>query len=137
MEMQTVIAAMTDSSVEEFARLLPSEEIQITRPPKTGLLMMAARDSFQTDFYLGEILVTEVEVEYAGVKGYAMISGDEHRKATLAASAEAVLRSGNEAIARRIDDFLSAQAEKREALEKRERLMIAATKVNFETMAPG
>jgi phosphonate C-P lyase system protein PhnG len=137
MEMQAVIAAMDESAVEEFGRLLPTEEIEIIRAPRTGLLMMAVKDSFQTDFYLGEILVTEVEVEFAGKAGYAMMIGDNAQKAILAASAEAVMQFGDVALVGRISDFLAVQAGKIAAAGERARMLIALTKVDFETMVPG
>jgi phosphonate C-P lyase system protein PhnG len=73
MDVQSVITKMDDSSLKELMQLLSSEEINITKSPETGLLMMTAKDSFNTDFYLGEILVTEAAVGYKGLKGYAMV----------------------------------------------------------------
>ena len=52
--------------------------------------MMAADNFFGTDFYLGEILVVEAEVEYKGLKGYAMVMGDESERALLAASVDTI-----------------------------------------------
>ncbi|WP_333656572.1 phosphonate C-P lyase system protein PhnG [Dissulfurispira sp.] len=62
MEINSVITKMDEKSIEELIALIPQEEINIIKKPQTGLLMMAANDSFGADFYLGEILVTEAEV---------------------------------------------------------------------------
>lgn len=137
MEIQAVIAAMDERSAGELEAMLPSGQITVTRPPKTGLLMMTAKDSFRTDFYLGEILVTEVEVEFAGTTGYAMLIGDNAGKAILAASVEAVLQSRDGELAGRISGFLALQAGKMAAAAERERMLIALTKVDFETMVAG
>ena len=56
MEINSVITKMDEKSIEKLIALMPQDEINIIKKPETGLLMMAARDSFNTDFYLGEIL---------------------------------------------------------------------------------
>lgn len=137
MDFQLVITKMDDSSVKELIQLLSSEEINITKSPETGLLMMAANDSFGTDFYLGEILVTEAEVEYKGLKGYAMVMGDEPERALLAASVNTILQEGNGNLKQNVMDFITVQARKTAAADEMERRLIAKTRVSFETMAKG
>ena len=58
-----LVAEMDDESLSRLQRLLPLEEIEISRTPETGLLMMTARDCFDTDFCLGDILVTVAEAK--------------------------------------------------------------------------
>jgi len=103
--------------------------------------MMAAKDSFDTDFYLGEILVTEAEVKYKGLKGYAMVMGDEPERALLAASVDAILqadtRDAMEDLKQKVMDFITMQARKTAEADEMERRLIAKTKVNFETMVKG
>jgi alpha-D-ribose 1-methylphosphonate 5-triphosphate synthase subunit PhnG len=141
MDFQLVITKMDDVSVKELMQLLPTEEINILKKPETGLLMMAAKDSFDTDFYLGEMLVTETEVEYKGLKGYAMVMGDEPERALLAASVDAILQADTldemEDLKQKIKSFLAEQMKRINALQERERQLIAKTKVNFETMSNG
>ncbi len=138
MDFQLVITKMDHSSVKELMQLLPTEEINILKKPETGLLMMAAKDSFNTDFYLGEILITEAEVEYKGKKGYAMVIGDEPKRALLAAWVEAILQMEEgdlkDDLKQRIMNFISIQAQKITEADEMERRLIAKTRVNFETM---
>lgn len=141
MDFQLVITKMDDSSVKELMQLLSSEEINITKSPETGLLMMAAKDSFDTDFYLGEILVTKAEVEYKGLKGYAMVMGDESGRALLAASVDAILQADTRDamgdLKQKVMDFITVQARKTAEADEMERRLIAKTRVSFETMAKG
>ena len=71
------------------------EEIQIKKNPIAGLIQMKVCDTFDTDFYLGEVLVTEAEVMYRSQQGYAMILGEDSQKALLLASIDALLSSEN------------------------------------------
>jgi alpha-D-ribose 1-methylphosphonate 5-triphosphate synthase subunit PhnG len=120
----------------KLLNIIPQDIINIIKPPQKGLLMMAAKDSFGADFYLGEILVTEAEVEYKGLKGYAMVMGDEHEKTLVAAMVDAILQSDDE-LKQRVTDFITVQAKKTTEADEMERRLIAKTRVNFETMVKG
>jgi len=137
MDFQLVITKMDDSSVKELMQLLSTEEINITKSPQTGLLMMIVQDSFDTDFYLGEILVTEAEVECRGKTGYAMVMGDEPERALLAASVDAVMQGDNEDFKKQIRGFVSEQMEKINSTREKESALVAKTKVSFESMSKG
>mgnify|MGYP001613045056 CR=1 FL=1 len=141
MEINSVITKMDEKSIEKLIALMPQDEINIIKKPETGLLMMAARDSFNTDFYLGEILVTGAEVEYKGLKGYAMVMGDEPERALLAASVDAILQTDNGDLMgdlkQKVMDFITVQAKKTTEADEMERRLIAKTRVSFETMAEG
>lgn len=138
MDFQLVITKMDNSSVKELIQLLSPEEINVTKSPELGLLMMISNDSFGTDFCLGEILVTEAVVEYKGLKGYAMVMGDEPERAVLAASVNAVLQADIDAmkdLRRKVIDFITVKAKKITKEEEIEKRLIAQTRVNFEIMA--
>lgn len=137
METQRVIASLNEEAVAALERLLPMDKMTIIRPTETGLLMVTAIDAFQTDFYLGEMLATEVEVAYEGADGYALLAGADVRRAILAAATDAVMQDKDGLLARQVAGFLDAQAEKTAAGQTAERRMIAATRVDFETMNPG
>lgn len=141
MEINSVITKMDEKSIEKLITLMPQDEINIIKKPEIGLLMMAAKDSFNTDFYLGEILVTEAEVEYKGLKGYAMVMGDEPERALLAASVDAILQTNNGDLMgdlkQKVMDFITVQDKKTTEANEMERRFIAKTKVSFETMAKG
>lgn len=132
-----IITKMDDESVGQMLDLLAGEMIEIVEGPHTGLLMMAARDSFDTDFYLGEVLVTEAAVECMGKSGYAMVIGDEPDKAMLSACVEAVLKGDNDELKRRIIGILAEEKEKIESIDRKEMTLIAKTQVTFETMPKG
>lgn len=121
-------------AVRKLLGLVPAGEISIVRGPRTGLVMMSALDSFEEEFYLGEVLVTEVEVEYAGCSGYGMVVGDDAERAMARASVEAVLASSNNTLRERLNRFLNMEARKQETRRKRESSLIARTRVDFETM---
>ena len=131
------IIGMDDHEVSELLSLLVTEEIQITRPPRSGLLMMTVTDSLATDFHLGEVWATEAEVSIGGERGYGLIIGEEPRKALTRAAVDALLRVGSPAgLCRQVRDCLE-QARKRQVVRYAEDAALAAsTRVSFNLM-PG
>lgn len=136
-DLTVLIDTMDEQRVENLLALFAGEELTVSRLPRSGLLMMTVQDSFDTDFYLGEILVTEAEVESRGKTGYAMVMGDEPERALLAASIEAVLQGDNEDLKKQIREFVSEQMEKINSIREKESALIAKTKVSFENMSKG
>ncbi len=136
-DMHTELMELDEDSVKLLLDMAAEEDIIIIKPPQLGLLMMTVQDSFDTDFYLGEILVTVAEVECEGITGYAMVMGDEPERALLAASVEAVLRGDNEDFKKRLRKFVSEQTWKINSAKEKETALIAKTKVFFENMSKG
>ncbi|OQW99914.1 MAG: phosphonate C-P lyase system protein PhnG [Desulfobacteraceae bacterium A6] len=136
-DMTVLIDAVDDQGVEQLPALFAGEELTVSRLPRSGLLMMTVQDSFDADFYLGEILVTEAEVECRGKTGYAMVMGDEPERAVLAASVDAVLQGDNEDLKKQIREFVSEQMEKISSIREKESALAAKTKVSFESMSKG
>ena len=134
---QSIIAQMDERSIEKLISLMPADEIDIVKIPETGLLMMAVKDSFGVEFYLGEILVTEAEVRYNGKKGYSMVMGDEPRRAVAAAVVDAVSKSDNDNLKIKINAILSSRMKKAVQKNRLQEKLTAKTKVNFETMKKG
>ncbi len=116
---------------------MPANEIDIVKTPETGLLMMAVKDSFDVEFYLGEILVTEAEVRYNGKKGYSMVMGDEPGRAIAAAVVDVVLGSDNEKLKVIVNRVLASCLKRVNRNEKQQGKLTARTKVSFETMRKG
>ena len=135
--MRSVIINIDKHLLAELRNIIPQDIINIIKTPQKGLLMMTAKDSFDTDFYLGEVLVTEAEVECKGLKGYAMVMGDEPEMALLAASVDAILQADDGELKQKVMDFITAQAKKTAEADEMEKRLIAKTKVNFETMVKG
>lgn len=133
-EAHLIIAKMGAESIAELKRLIPMDEIEILKKPKQGLLMMTAKDSFNTNFYLGEILVTEAEVKFRDMKGYAMLICDDPERAFLAASVDAIMKTNDQNLKHKVFSIINNQAKKIEELDETERRLIAKTKVNFEIM---
>ena len=134
---QVLITKLDPISLRQLFDLLAPEGVKILKEPESGLIMMAAKDSLDTDFYLGEILVTEAEAAYRGLKGYAMVLGEEPEKALLTAAVEAIWLSDHEDLKSSIRKFLTSRGEGLAAAALKERQLIARTKVNFETMVKG
>jgi alpha-D-ribose 1-methylphosphonate 5-triphosphate synthase subunit PhnG len=131
------LLTMNALEVDELIELLANEEIAITRPPKTGLIMMTVRDSFATDFHLGEVLTTEAEVSLGGVTGYGMVIGEDPRKALVRASADALLRYGRPAdLCRQVRACLERAEQRQAVIQSDDAALVAATKVSFDLM-PG
>ena len=127
------IAAMDDAELEQLLSLFAEAEVTISQPPRTGLLMMRLQDSFATELNLGEVLVTEVRVRYRQSEGYAMVTGEEPRRAL----ADAVLRCPEaDSVRKRMTTLLDRETTRQEAEMKKEVALIAATRVNFDLM-PG
>ncbi|MBF0506708.1 MAG: phosphonate C-P lyase system protein PhnG [Nitrospirae bacterium] len=137
MDNQSIIAKMDDRSIERLICLMPANEIDIVKTPETGLLMMAVKDSFDVEFYLGEILVTEAEVRYNGKKGYSMVMGDEPERAIAAAVVDAVLGSDNKKLKMTVNRVLASCMKRVNKNEKQQGKLTARTKVSFETMRKG
>jgi alpha-D-ribose 1-methylphosphonate 5-triphosphate synthase subunit PhnG len=129
------IIGMDDREVDELLDLLVTEEIQITRPPRVGLIMMTVKDSLAVDFHLGEVLTTEAEVLLGGERGYGLIIGEEPRKA-LARAAAALLRGGRPALlCRQVNDCLNRARQRQATRHAADAALVASTRVNFDLMA--
>lgn len=132
---QSIIMKMDHNFLSNLGQVLADEEINVVKGPQTGLLMMVAQDPFETDFCLGEVLITEAETEYQGQRGYAMVLGDEPERALLIAAVEAICQSNNEALKKQLKRFLGAHSFRLSKSADWERKLLTKTLVNFETMA--
>ena len=128
------ILHLPEPAVRKLLGLVSGEAIHVVRGPLTGLVMMSAVDSHETGFYLGEVLVTEAEVEYGGCRGYGMVLGDDADRAIARAAVEAIGSSPNRVLRERVNRLLIAENRKLEARKRRAASLIASTRVDFETM---
>jgi phosphonate C-P lyase system protein PhnG len=115
-------------------RLWTLGSFTIKKAPEKGMVMYKVRDPFDTQFHLGEILVSESEVELNGYTGWGMIIGDEPERSLLLASTEAAELSGNhkmvELVSSTIDKVKRRNMNTAELMSK----LAASTKVQFESM---
>ena len=136
-DLTVLINTMDEQQVESVLDLFANEELAVSRPPRTGLVMLTVKDCFETDFHLGEVMVTEARVVFRGCEGYGMVPGEAPRRALARAAADAVLRCPEPA---GIQDDLRACLEQEETIRKtrlaEDAALVVATKVNFDLM-PG
>ena len=136
-DMTLLVADMDVQSVEQLLAMFNDEELTVSAPPRSGLLMQTVKDCFETDFHLGEVLVTEAFVRFRGTDGYAMVLGESPRKALARAASDAVLRYGEPVeIKSRLIEFLMLEEAQQKKKQAENAALVAATKVSFDLM-PG
>jgi alpha-D-ribose 1-methylphosphonate 5-triphosphate synthase subunit PhnG len=126
--------SMDDTVVEHVLSLFTDEDITISSVPRTGLVMLTVKDSFDTDFHLGEVLVTDARVMCCGVEGFGMVVGESPRKAIARAVADAVLRSTGCVLKDRLTAMILREQSERNRRLSESAALVAATKVNFDLM---
>lgn len=131
------VAAMDSLTVRKMLNLLAALEIEVIKKPTTGLVMMNVNDCFNTDFHLGEILVTTAEVRCGSRNGYGVIMGDESERALLLGCLDALLDTSNAPVILDIEKELDRWLLAAEKLRQNESRRAAATRVNFESMVEG
>jgi len=135
-DLTVAVVGMDDREVEELIDLLTAEDITITRPPRSGLIMMTVKDSFDSEFHLGEVLVTEAAVRMSDSEGFGMVTGEEPRKALARAAADALLRAGRpEHLCRAVRSSLLQAHLRQEARRAADAALTASSRVSFDLMS--
>ncbi|NGM35154.1 phosphonate C-P lyase system protein PhnG [Methylobacterium sp. DB0501] len=120
-----------------LTRLGATDAVEDLRPPETGLVMTRGRIGGDgRPFNLGEATVTRAAVRLGGGEtGFAYHLGRDRAKARLAATLDALWQQPErrEAVEAALAPVAARRAEERMAAARR----IAATRVNFFTMARG
>ena len=136
-EAAVLVNAMDQERLQRLLTLLAGLDLEITLPPRAGLVMLTVRDSFGVAFHPGEALVTEARISLRGCEGYGTVLGEEPRRALAKAAVDALFRCGRPEPARAgIAAFLAEEADRQRARNNQEKALIAATKVSFDLM-PG
>nr|WP_281287331.1 phosphonate C-P lyase system protein PhnG [Methylobacterium terricola] len=138
---RAVMALCGEAHPEELRRALlqlgAAEDPEDLRPPETGLVMTRGRIGGDgRPFNLGEATVTRAAVRLSGGEtGFAYHLGRDRAKARLAATLDALwqVRGRRAAVEVALAPVAARRAEERAAEARR----IAATRVNFFTMARG
>jgi phosphonate C-P lyase system protein PhnG len=128
------ILAGTDLRTDRRILRMAAEGLVVLQEPRPALVMMTVTDASGERFNLGEILVTEAEVESDGERGYGIAVGDSSVKALAMAVAAAVLKGENTPVKRRLLKMLEKRKQQNRRAEEAENALYAATKVDFETM---
>ncbi len=129
-----ILLRTAEKADQKILKILTEIPISIRREPRTGLVMMSVADGTGTNFHLGEVVVTEAEVEYEGKIGYAMVVGHNPEKALVRAVVSAIMESSDSVSKLWLYKFLSREAKKISAREIIAEALSASTKVNFESM---
>jgi alpha-D-ribose 1-methylphosphonate 5-triphosphate synthase subunit PhnG len=121
--------------LEAFVRELePRHKVQIIRQPAVCMTMVRAEDSVESQpFYLGEVLVTDCEVQVDGQAGYGLCMGDEPVRCYCMAVIDALLLSEGPG-ASQVRAFLDRQAVLIADQRRLEYNLIQRTKVDFKLM---
>lgn len=136
-DLSCLIDTMDAQQVENVLALFADVEVTVSRPPRSGLMMLTVKDCFETDFHLGEVLVTEARVLFRGCEGFGMVSGEAPRRALARAAADAVFRCPEQTeIRRNLEACLEAEDGVKKSRLAESAALVATTKVNFDLM-PG
>ena len=130
-----ILCECTLNALEAFVRELESHHtVQVIRQPAVCMTMVRAEDSVESQpFYLGEVLVTDCEVQVDGQAGYGLCMGDEPVRCYCMAVMDALLQS-EKGDADRVRAFLEGQAVLIADRQKLEYNLIQQTKVDFKLM---
>jgi phosphonate C-P lyase system protein PhnG len=134
-QIREALPEMKPEEIKGLSAALPMDRVRVIREPHTGLIMAKARDCFDTEFYLGEVLVTRAEVEYEGQRGQATLMGELPAAALLAAVMEALRLKGDTRFFESANTLCRAAMQRFAARRKQQSRLVAATRVNFQSMA--
>jgi phosphonate C-P lyase system protein PhnG len=126
---------MTDEELDGLVNVLPMHQVHVEATPVTGLIMAKVRDCFDTDFYLGEVLVTRAEVRYADCRAQATVMGRDPKKAIVAAVLEAIAMSGQTDLLENALRACQPAMDRFRSEGVTVSRFTAATRVHFESMA--
>jgi alpha-D-ribose 1-methylphosphonate 5-triphosphate synthase subunit PhnG len=130
-----ILCECTPDALETFVRELESHHtVQIIRQPAVCMTMVRAEDSVEAQpFYLGEVLVTDCEVQVDGQAGYGLCMGDEPVRCYCMAVIDALLLSDGPQV-NQVRSFLEGQAVLIADRQRLEYNLIQRTKVDFKLM---
>ena len=132
-----LLPEMTIEEVDNLNAVLPMEQVELIAPPATGLIMARVRDCFDTDFYLGEVLVTRAEISFGDHRAQATLIGNLPKHALAAATLSVLETAGRvDLLEKAAEACLPASRRIARKRDMRTRL-VSATRVRFESMAGG
>lgn len=131
-----LIAACEEATLATFANEVLEDDppLSVRQDPRPQLLMQQVREPVERrPFNLGEVLVTPAEVDLAGTRGFAMVSGKAERAALSGAIVDAAVAANHEltpSIVEALEDASTRQRERRQQAWAESK----HTTVEFETM---
>jgi phosphonate C-P lyase system protein PhnG len=133
-DVHRAVSAMNRPAVRALLEAISAQGAEIIKEPETGLIMMNTRDCFNTEFHLGEVLVTQAEVRIGEQRGWGMIMGDDGERALLLAGLEVILQQTADSFTTKVRVELGTWLVQADAALLGERQRAATTRVNFQTM---
>jgi phosphonate C-P lyase system protein PhnG len=130
-----VLPEMTAEEIKVLSAALPIDRVRVIRAPHTGVVMAKVRDCFDTEFFLGEVLVTRAEVEYEARRGQATLMGELPSAALIAAVLEALYLKGDAHYFESAHSICRPAMQRFAARREQQSRLVAATRVNFKSMA--
>lgn len=130
----SIINDIPREAVRELLELAEGAPIEIVSSPRSGLTMMHVLDAFDSEFLLGEVLISSAEVILNGQRGFGLVTGDEPERSLARACAEVLLQGEDELLSSRVKKLLLREQAELDEQRKREERLIANTKVKFDLM---
>ena len=119
------------TQVERFEQRM---SVRVTKEPSVCLTMVRAEDSLEhQEFYLGEALTTECEVDIDGAAGYGLCLGEEPIRGYCIAVFDALLH-GNSEVDAEATRFIAEHTERVAQKEREEFARTLSTRVDFKLM---
>jgi alpha-D-ribose 1-methylphosphonate 5-triphosphate synthase subunit PhnG len=130
---------LCECEIEKLINFVSSFEsslnIDILLNPKLGMTMIQAEDSIDLQpFYLGEVLITECELNVNGTLGYGYCMGDNSQRAYCIALIDAILHISDHPLIKEISLFIDNEKAILENKKLEEYNQILKTKVDFKIM---
>jgi alpha-D-ribose 1-methylphosphonate 5-triphosphate synthase subunit PhnG len=130
------ICAFADPSLLESLaqKAVAGLKISLLKGPEKTIVFIQSREPVrQSRFYLGEMLAAHCVVEVAGIRGMAVLMGDDLDKARAAAVLDAA-HSGNFSCFALVEPELLRLEEERLAEETRKAAAVRKTRVSFQVL---
>jgi len=127
-----ILARAGKHDVAELSAIIQETHcpVIIKEPGKTLTIIKMREPVKQSLFYIGEVIVCEASVEIDGVKGMAVLMGDDTEKALDMAIIDAAFNKG---VFSGLDTLLKLEQQQNDQVMK-ENAMHLKTMVNFESM---
>ena len=120
---------MCDTLIKEYGVKLFSDD--------RGMIMMGAKDCFDTSFYVGEVLGREVKVQLDKTVGWGLTIGDSFESSFIVATVDAAIRQGSRDVVEMVDNWIGDHRQWYEAEKENQQKIAKSTKVNFGLMVEG
>jgi alpha-D-ribose 1-methylphosphonate 5-triphosphate synthase subunit PhnG len=133
------LGLLTAASAEELidaadACLAAASSFAVVTPPSVGCVPAQVREPVRRQrFFLGDVLACTAEVEFDGVRGWAMRLGDD-RAAALAMAVLDAAAARSPSLAREVDALCARAAGRRAEADAAEWAELSPTIVQFEEL---